>query len=223
MRSTALALCYSAAEYACPAWERSTHAKKLDATLNASCRCITGCLRPTNTNSLCLLSGIAPAAIRREVASKTERFRQTTNEKHPLFGQTPAPTRLKSRKSFLTTALDCTPPEACMKMWDERLAGEAHPLELGILPKEELPSGSDSTWAEWKCLNCLRTGVGRTKTTLNQWCYTSGQTTCECGTEPQTADHILRCPLLKEPCTTADLAAYNMQAKQCVKQWIDTV
>ena len=48
LRSSALALCYSAAEYACPVWERSTHAKKLDATLNETCRMITGCLKPTN-------------------------------------------------------------------------------------------------------------------------------------------------------------------------------
>ena len=51
LRSSALALCYSAAEYACPVWERSTHAKKLDATLNETCRMITGCLKPTNTKS----------------------------------------------------------------------------------------------------------------------------------------------------------------------------
>ena len=60
LRSSALALCYSAAEYACPVWERSTHAKKLDATLNETCRMITGCLKPTNTNSLPVLAGIAP-------------------------------------------------------------------------------------------------------------------------------------------------------------------
>ena len=49
LRSSALALCYSAAEYACPVWERSNHAKKLDATLNETCRMITGCLKPTNS------------------------------------------------------------------------------------------------------------------------------------------------------------------------------
>ena len=51
LRATALALCYSVAEYACPVWERSSHAKKVDASLNDSCRCITGCLRPTNVDS----------------------------------------------------------------------------------------------------------------------------------------------------------------------------
>ena len=64
LRSSALALCYSAAEYACPVWERSTHAKKVDATLNETCRMITGCLKPTNTNRM---PGIAPSGERWQV------------------------------------------------------------------------------------------------------------------------------------------------------------
>ena len=97
LRSSALALCYSAAEYACPVWERSTHAKKLDATLNETCRMITGCLKPTNTNSLPVLAGIAPSDIRRAVASRTERTRQTTDQRHPLNGHLGVVPRLKSR------------------------------------------------------------------------------------------------------------------------------
>ena len=66
LRTTALALVYSAAEYAAPAWCRSSHTKKLDTTLNDTLRIITGCLRPTPTEMLPVLSGIAPATIRRE-------------------------------------------------------------------------------------------------------------------------------------------------------------
>ena len=84
LRSSALALCYSAAEYACPVWELSIHAKKLDVTLNETCRMITGCLKPTNTNSLPVLAGIAPPDTGRAVASRTERTRQTTDQRHPL-------------------------------------------------------------------------------------------------------------------------------------------
>ena len=47
LKSTAFALCYSAAEYTSPVWERSTHAKKINTALNACCRQITGCLCPT--------------------------------------------------------------------------------------------------------------------------------------------------------------------------------
>ncbi|KAI4822744.1 hypothetical protein KUCAC02_008273 [Chaenocephalus aceratus] len=71
LKSTALALCYSAAEYACPVWERAAHAKKLDPALNASFRIITGCLKSTPTDRLYILEGIAPPEIRRERAPTT--------------------------------------------------------------------------------------------------------------------------------------------------------
>ena len=43
IKITALALCYSVAEYACPVWERSAHAHSLDPELNKACREITEC------------------------------------------------------------------------------------------------------------------------------------------------------------------------------------
>jgi len=63
LRTTAPALCYSAAEYACPVWTSSTRAKKVDVAVNETCRIITGCLKPTNNNKLYILSGIAPPEI----------------------------------------------------------------------------------------------------------------------------------------------------------------
>ena len=96
-----LALSYSAAEYACPVWEQSAHAKRLDPVLNKNCRLITGCLRPTNVDNLHLLAGVAPPEIRREAASKLERSRQAYKPRHMLFNHQPAPSRLKSRSSFL--------------------------------------------------------------------------------------------------------------------------
>ena len=47
-----IALCYSAAEYACPVWARSTHARKLNPALHDCCRIISGCLKPTNLDSV---------------------------------------------------------------------------------------------------------------------------------------------------------------------------
>ena len=99
LRSSALALCYSAAEYARPVWERSTHAKKLDATLNETCRMITGCLMPTNTNSLPVLAGIALSDIKRAHldisadehlpagAEKNGTTWKALNRQHSLAGQ----------------------------------------------------------------------------------------------------------------------------------------
>ena len=54
IRTTALALCYSTAEYAAPVWERSAYAHLLNTELNQACRAITGCLKPTNVeNFIC--------------------------------------------------------------------------------------------------------------------------------------------------------------------------
>lgn len=52
LRTTAIALSYSATEYACPVWKASAHAKNIDITLNESCKIITGCLRPTEVYKL---------------------------------------------------------------------------------------------------------------------------------------------------------------------------
>ena len=107
--------------YACPVWERSTHAKKLNATLNETCRMITGCLKPTNINSLPILAGIAPSDIRRAVASRTERTRQTMDERHPLNGHLGVMPRLKSQKSFIkcTEPINTTAKAVRLELWRE--------------------------------------------------------------------------------------------------------
>ena len=84
LRTTALALCFSTAEYACPVWERSAHAGKIDSALNDTCRRITGCLKPTPLNKVYSLAGIAPPppSIRHEVSSQSER--QKCNLDHDI-------------------------------------------------------------------------------------------------------------------------------------------
>ena len=52
LRPSCLALCYSPAEYACPVWARSAHAPKLNPALHDCCRIISGCLKPTNLDSV---------------------------------------------------------------------------------------------------------------------------------------------------------------------------
>ena len=90
LRPSCLALCYSAAEYACPVWARSTHAYKLNPALHDCFRIISGCLKPTKLDSVHLLAGVAPPHIRRTVACRVERTRQTTNARHQLFHHQPA-------------------------------------------------------------------------------------------------------------------------------------
>ena len=93
IRTTALALCYSTAEYAAPVWERLAYAHLLNPELNQSCRAIPGCLKLTNVDNLYLLSGIAPPEIRRSVYARVERTKQVERETHSLVGHTPARSR----------------------------------------------------------------------------------------------------------------------------------
>ena len=50
IRTTALALCYSVAEYASTVWLRSKPVHLLDPKLSQECRAITGCMNNTNHN-----------------------------------------------------------------------------------------------------------------------------------------------------------------------------
>ena len=54
----ALSLVYSTAEYCAPVWCRSAHTLPIDSVLNDALRIVTGCLRPTPTDHLPILSGI---------------------------------------------------------------------------------------------------------------------------------------------------------------------
>ena len=47
LRTSALALCFSVAEYCCPVWFQSAHTHLVDVKLNTTLRLITGTLRPT--------------------------------------------------------------------------------------------------------------------------------------------------------------------------------
>ena len=60
LRPSCLAFCYSAAEYACFVWARSTHARNLNPAVHDCCRIISGCLNPTNLDCVDLLAGVSP-------------------------------------------------------------------------------------------------------------------------------------------------------------------
>lgn len=52
LRTTAIALNYLAAKYACLFWKESAHAKIIDIALDKPCRIVTGCLRPTEVHKI---------------------------------------------------------------------------------------------------------------------------------------------------------------------------
>ena len=224
IKTTALALCYSTAEYACPVWEGSAHAHKVDPVLNDACRAITGCLQPTNVENLYLLAGIAPPAVRRSVTAQREREKQVYDNRHPLHGHNLSRKRLKSRNSFIHARdeLIQSPSTRRLEQWSQHLQSVPH--RLPQTPSECLASGASGTWTEWRCLNRVRTKMGRCKHNLRKWKYTDeDDTTCDCKEADQTMEHLLECPLLRQTCSLDDLMVYNDVAKECVRQWIGLV
>jgi len=69
LRSSALVLCYSAAEYCAPVWSRSTHTSQVNVQLNSTMRLISGTLRSTRLPWLPVLYNNEPLAIRRKAAT----------------------------------------------------------------------------------------------------------------------------------------------------------
>ena len=219
IRTTALALCYYTAEYAAPAWERSAHAHLLNPELKQPCRAITGCLKPTNVENLYLLAGLAPPEIRRSVCARVERTKQVERETHSLFGHTPARSRLKSRRSFLTSVQPVQFPAKVVRVneWKRRLEEKAHAGLVNLY--EDLVTGHDSPWLNWRCLNRLRTRYNCSKEQRKKWGYFNGDTICECGLVAESTAHMLQCSLLAHPCTLDDLLEFNDTAQTCTERW----
>jgi len=77
LRSSALALCYSVAEYCCPVWQRSTHVGLVDAQLHSSMYLISGTVRSTPLPWLPILTNIEPPALRCRAATDKCRLNVT--------------------------------------------------------------------------------------------------------------------------------------------------
>ena len=110
LRIATLSLVYSTAEYCTPVWCRSAHTRPIDNVLNDALRIVTGCLRPTPTNHLPVLSGIQPADLRRMGATLSLAYRGSLDPDIILYGLLSGSpdtrqVRLRSRRPFVPAAL----------------------------------------------------------------------------------------------------------------------
>ena len=217
LKTSALALCYSTAEYCAPVWGRSCHASAINAELNHACRIIIGNLKPTPLPSLYRLASIAPPSIRRETITKSERDKQMTDNRHPMYDHQEVRRRLKSRKSFSTvTGLQgCKPSQYRLGKWVENDQNPPH--ESLPPPCETLPTGTSFKRKEWTALNRARAKVGRTNDNLHKWGLADSPA-CPCGEKTQTMEHILRDCKLGPRCSDQDLLEANHIALQWT-QW----
>ena len=109
LRIAALSLVYLTAEYCAPVWCRSAHTRLIDNVLNDALRIVTGCLRPTPTDHLLILSDIQPAELRRMGATLSLAYHGSLDPDHILYGLLSGSSdtrqvRLRSRRLFMPAA-----------------------------------------------------------------------------------------------------------------------
>ena len=109
LRTAALSLVYSTAEYCAPVWCCSAHTRLIDSVLNDALRIVTGCLRQTPADYPLVLAGIQPAELRRLGATLSLACRGSLDPGHILYellGGSPDGyrERLKSRCPFVPAA-----------------------------------------------------------------------------------------------------------------------
>ena len=174
LRIATLSLVYSAAEYCAPVWCRSAHTSLIDSVLNDALRIVTGCLRPTPTDHLPVLSGIQPAELRRMGATLSLAYRGSLDPYHILYGLLSGSSdtrqvRLRSRRPFVPGArnlldnlarLGIRASEWTNHKWKTEYCENVSRLRAFVPETGARPVGMGLPRAAWVKLNRLRTGVG---------------------------------------------------------------
>ena len=204
LRIATLSLVYSIAEYCAPVWCRSARTRLIDSVLNDALRIVTGCLRPTATDHLLILSGIQPAELRQMVATLSLDPRGSLDPDHILYDLFSGPTdtrqmRLRSRRPFVPGARNLLDNLARLGIraskwtnykWNAEYCENASRLRVFMPETGARPVGMGLPRATWVKLNHLRTGVGQFHSSMHKWGLAPSPN-CKRGASEQTADHVL--------------------------------
>ena len=128
-------------------------------------RIITGCVKPTPTRLLLVLSEIAPAKLRRNYVTNKISFRTWADKEHPLHSLVPdpqnlSPQLLKSRHPFYRHAADhhiCD--HDVIEAWNKEWTKHQRYKQLTLILDTTAPLGSDLPPKLWVSLNRPRAGV----------------------------------------------------------------
>ena len=213
LRMATLSLVYSAAEYCVPVWCRSAHTGLIDSVSNDALRIVTGCLRPTPTDHIPILSDIQPAEVCRMEGTLSLAHRGSLDPDHILYGllsesSDTRQVRLRSRRPFVPAArnrldnlarLGIRASEWTNYKWKTEYCEGASRLRVFVPGTGARPVGMGLPRAAWVKLNRLRTGVRRFQSSMHKWGLALSPN-CECGASEQTADHVLTaCPIHRAP------------------------
>ena len=178
-----LSLVYSTAEYCAPVWCRTAHTRFIDSVMNNALRIVTGCLRPTPTDHLPVLSGIQPAELRRLGTTLSLAYCGSLDPDHILYGilsgsSDTRQVRLRSRRPFVPGAgnllanlarLGIRASEWTNHKWNAEYCENASRLRAFVPETGARPVGTGLPRVAWVKFNRLRTGVGRFHSSMHKW------------------------------------------------------
>ena len=155
LRPSALALCYSAAEYCAPVWSRSAHTSRVDVQLNSTMRLISGILRSTPLPWLPVLSNIEPPTLRRKAATDKLVEKIVKHDSWPIQSDilNPPLLRLTSRKPL---ALDLQPVDIKSRLRHNWKSAQVVNSHLMCDPTIRQP-GFNLPRKQWSLMNRFRT------------------------------------------------------------------
>ncbi|UYV81897.1 hypothetical protein LAZ67_21000069 [Cordylochernes scorpioides] len=199
LRTSALALIFSTAEYCAPVWDGSCHTKLIDTQLNSTLRIITGVCQPTRIDWLPVLAHISPPELRRKEATKKMYQKLVDSpdlEINPIL-QSPPKHRLKSRNPIWSRGNQLLSQNFNIsEAWTNSWISSDIPNKNLITSQSVKIPGFSLPRREWVLLNRFRTGQGRCAELMKLWGYTKDPN-CACNV-PQSMSHILDdCPLYK--------------------------
>ena len=218
-----LSLVYSTAEYCAPVWCRSAHTRLINSILNDALRIVTGCLRPTQSDHLPVLSGIQPAELCRMGATLSLAHRGSLDPDHILYGFLSGSSdthqiKLRSRRPFVPAVRNLLDNLARLSIhasdwtnhkWKTKYCAASSKLRAFVPGTGARPVGIGLSRPVWVKLNRLGTGVGQSHLSIHKWGLTFSPH-CECGASEQTADHVLTaCPINRAPHGARDLTVLD--------------
>ena len=183
LRIATLSLVYSVAEYCAPVWCRSAHTRLIDSVLNDALHIVTGCLRPTPTDHLPVLSGIQPAELRQMGATLSLAHCGSLDPDHILHGllsrsSDTRQARLRSRRTFVPGARNLLDNLARLGIraskwtnykWKTEYCENASRLRDFVSETGARPVGMGLPRAAWVKLNRLRIGVWKFHSSMHKW------------------------------------------------------
>jgi len=194
LRSSALALCCSPAEYCAPVWSRSAHTSRVDVQLNSTMHLISGTLRSTPLPWLPVLSNIEPPALRRKAATDKLVEKIVKHDTWPIqpYILSPPLLRLTSRKPLW---LDLQPVDIKSRWSHNWKSAQVVNSHLMCDPTIRQP-GFDLPRQQWSLLNCFRTEQGHCGAGRRKWRLTDTDL-CPCGKTQMMSHIVASCSVTK--------------------------